>query len=116
MTQADRPPHIAAIMRTVNTEYPSDMVATLETYLAELEARQPEQLGPIAAILRKIVADLPLDAGAALTAYIASLEARLENISPAQVASPVEPESLYWRLERRASQRRERALRKMNYH
>ena len=108
MTQTQRPPEITAILEKVIAEYPADMVATLEAYLADLEARQPDQLAAITTILKTIIADLPLDASAALIAYVARLEA-------GQQPAPVEPESIHWRLEKRAEKRRERALRKLRY-
>jgi hypothetical protein len=108
MSPQERPSQIAKILETVVLEYPADVVATLEAYLADLEARQPDQLEPITAILKTIAADLPLDAGASLTAYIAFLEAR-------QLPVQAVPESRYWHGERRAADRRARALRKLTY-
>jgi uncharacterized coiled-coil protein SlyX len=112
MTQAERPDQIATILKTVVADYPADMVANLDAYLVDLEARQSEQLKPITAILNTIVAELPLAEGASLTAYITWLETHQQA---ALAKTSVEPESLYWRLERRAAQRRERALRKLEY-
>jgi hypothetical protein len=39
MNQSDRPAQIATILKTIHSEYPDDVGAALEAYIAELETR-----------------------------------------------------------------------------
>lgn len=40
MNQTDRPTQIAAILKTIASEYPAGMGASLEAYISNLEAKQ----------------------------------------------------------------------------
>jgi hypothetical protein len=40
MKQPDRPAQITAILKTMDSKYPAEMAASLEAYIADLEAQQ----------------------------------------------------------------------------
>lgn len=40
MKQVDRPAQITTILKTIGSEYPADVTATLEAYISSLEANQ----------------------------------------------------------------------------
>lgn len=43
MTQANRPPQITEILKTVFMELPTDMAASVEEYVSHLEANQQDE-------------------------------------------------------------------------
>ena len=114
MTHADRPTQIAAILEMLRAEFPADMMASLETYMVDLEARQPDRPDYIAAILKAIGSGNPSDTEASLEAYIADLEARQQAPAYGKRASSRDSTWLYWHGVKRAQQRREHALRKQD--
>jgi hypothetical protein len=114
MTHAARPTQIAAILKAIETEYPDDMGAFLEKYIADLEARQPKRPAQIDTILQSIDSDHPLDMGVFLKAYIFALEAGQGTMSYGKSGTLRDPKWQYWHGVKRAQQRRERALRKQH--
>lgn len=82
MVQANRPANIIAILKSVGTEYPADMRATLAAYISELETRQSARPAHITAILRAIDPDHPGGRGMLLETYISALEANQRTIQP----------------------------------
>ena len=112
MTHADRPTNIEEILETIRTEFPEDMVASLETYLADLESRQPDRPAHITTILKMIGSEQMTVMGTSLETYIAVLEAKQRMIASIKGARSRDPGRMYWHGVERARQRRERALRK----
>ena len=112
MTRAARPTQIAEILKTIAAEYPDDMGASLEAYIADLEAKQSDRPAQIAAILKTIDSDHPLDMGIFLEGYISALEAGQQAISIDKKAASEDSESLYWRVEKRKQKLRQKAVRK----
>jgi hypothetical protein len=114
MTRAHRPTQIAAILEMLRAEFPADEVASLETYLADLEARQPDRPDHIAAILKAVGSDHPSDTGASLEAYIADLEASQQVMPLHKAARSQDLVRLYWQGVKREQHLRQRALKKFN--
>ena len=112
MAHADRPTQISEILETIRTEFPADMAASLETYLTDLESRQPDRPAHITAILKMIGSEHMTVMGTSLEAYITVLEAGQRTIPSSKGAKSRGPERMYWHGVERARQRRERALRK----
>ena len=114
MTQAGRTAQITAILKTIASEYPADVGASLEAYISELEAKQPDRPDQIAAILKTIGESHSVDMAVPLEAYIADLEAR-QQAKPFRKSSQ-DVVKLYWQGVKRDQQHRARALRKQNNH
>jgi hypothetical protein len=112
MTRAARPNQIAEILKTIAAEYPNDMGADLEVYIADLEANQPDRPPQIAAILKTIDTDHPLDMGMFLETYISALEAGQRTTPSGKKGTLRDPERQYWQGVEREKQRRSRAVRK----
>ena len=112
MTHAARPTQIAAILETLRTEFPADIMASLETYMTDLEAKQPDRPDQIVAILKAIDEAHTVDTTAPLEVYIADLEARQQAIPLRKSSQDVV--KLYWQGVKRDQQHRARALRKQN--
>jgi hypothetical protein len=116
MIHSDRPTQIATSLEMLRAEFPADMMASLETYMVDLEARQPDRPDYIAAILKAIGSGHSTDTAASLEAYIADLEARQQTRLPGTSAPSRDSVWLYWHGVKRAKQHQERALRKQNNH
>ena len=114
MAHIDRPTQIATILKAIETEYPDDVGASLEAYIADLEANQPKRPAQIAAILKTIDADHPLDVGMFLEGYVSDLEAKQQAKPAHKGISSQEIEGRYWHGVKREQQRRARALRKQS--
>ena len=113
MTRANRPKQIAEILKTVATKYSNDVATSLEAYIVDLEANQAERPAQIAAILQTIDSDYPLDMGIFLEGYVSALEAGQQRNIPTDKKSKLrDPEWQYWHSQKRAKQRRNRAVRK----
>ena len=114
MTHTTRPTQITEILKAIDSDYPADIGISLEAYLADLEAKQPERPAQISEILNTIDSDHPLDMGIFLQGYVSDLEARQEAKSPRKGASSRDTEWLYTHAGERKQQHRARALRKQN--
>ena len=118
MTQDKRPTQVSTILTTLGSGDDPYSVE-LETYIAELETKQPVRPSRITAILTSIGLQYSADIETALEAYITDLEAKQQLVSNgAEKASPYDPENppvwSYERAKRREQHRRERAKRKRN--
>jgi len=112
MTHINRPTQIATILETIGSGEDHEISAELETYIADLEAKQPDRPSRIATILQTVSSQYPVDMGSALEAYIADLEASQQPIPSGK--APRDSASLYWHGVKREQQRRARSLRKQN--
>ena len=84
----------------------------LETYIAELEARQPTRPTHIISILSDIDSQYPADIVFALETYIANLESNQQATKPKQKTPVLEGESAPIWSHKRAEQRRQRRQRR----
>jgi len=110
MKARTRPEQIDSIL---NSLYSDDNIVTeLETYIADLEAKQPDRPTSITRCLEEVEFHHSAEAMASLEAYLSVLEANQQPVPPGKV--PVSSESLYWRSVRREEERKARALRKQN--
>jgi hypothetical protein len=119
MKSIDRPTQITTILKTICSEDDTAISAELETYIADLEAKQPIRPARVAAILRTIGSQYPADMEISLEAYISDLEARQQADLPGNDHTPSwDPDNPpIWSNQRqveREQHRRERALRKQN--
>ena len=114
MTRATRPTQITTILKAIETEYPDDVGTTLEAYIADLEAKQPERPSQIDSILQTIDSDHPLDMGLFLEGYVSDLEAKQQTRPARKGLSSRDPEWLYTHAAKRKQQHRARALRKQS--
>ncbi len=110
MKVRNRPEQIDNIL---NSLAPDDETMTeLQTYIADLEAKQPDRPERIIAVLKDIAARYPAEAMAFLEAYLSELEANQQSVPPDK--APLPTESPYWRSVRREKERKARALRRKN--
>ena len=79
MTQADRSIRITTILKTIDSGDDAEISAELETYIADLEAKQPARPPRIAALLKTIDSQYPADMGISLEVYISDLEAKQQT-------------------------------------
>ena len=108
MKPRTRPEQIDIILNSLDAE----MTTQLETYIADLEAKQPDRPPKITKWLKEVAQRHSTEAMATLEAYLSQLEA---NQQPVLLDSASEStESLYWRSVRRKEQRRVRAQSKHN--
>jgi hypothetical protein len=101
-------------LKAIETEYPDDVGTSLETYIADLEAKQPQRPAQISAILKRVDTDHPLDMGLFLEGYVSDLEAKQQAKPARRGISSQEIEGRYWHGVKREQQHRARALRKQN--
>ena len=119
MNHIERPTQITTILKTIHSGDDPETSAELETYIADLEAKQPDRPSRIAAILKNIGSDYPADMGTSLEAYISDLEAKQQAVqsehNPAPAWDPNNPPiwSHQHQVERE-HHRREQALKKLN--
>jgi hypothetical protein len=119
MKHIDRPTQITTILKTIGSGDDAEIRVELETYVAELESRQPDRPGRIKAILKTIGSQYSADVAATLEVYISDLEARQMAVLPDDDYAPSQnPDNPpYWShvyMVERENRRRERALRKQN--
>jgi hypothetical protein len=119
MTQITRPSQIAAVLRTLSSGDGKALGTELETYIAELEAKQPDRPTRITAILQSIGAWHPADIMTALETYILALEAKQHSAPSDTIQTPLwdpnnPPVWSHQREVERQQRRRERALKKLN--
>lgn len=119
MSHINRPPKIAIILETIDSEKDTAIRTELERYIANLEARQPDRPDRIAAILKSIGTAYSAELEGALETYIAGLEAVQQplqsEIDHHDLWDPENPP--VWSQQRfmeRERQRRERAVKKQN--
>jgi hypothetical protein len=82
MKAVDRPTQITTFLKTVSSKDDGEIRTELETYIADLEAKQPDRPTRIAAILRTIGSQYPADVRAFLEDYVSDLEARQQTVLP----------------------------------
>ena len=116
MTYHKRPVQIDSILKTLDSGDEADFGTELETYIAELEAKQPVRPSRIVTILVNIGSQYPVEMKAHLDAYITDLEAKqqvqLEEENEVQAYDPENPPVWsYERFMRRQKRRQERAAR-----
>ena len=118
MTHIDRPTQITTILKTIGSGADAEIRAELETYITDLEAKQPDRPTRIAAILRTIGSGYTADIAISLEAYISDLEARQQAVLPGADHTSWDPDnSPAWSHQRsveREQHRRERAVKKIN--
>lgn len=103
-----RPEQIDRILNDLNPD--DETMIELRTYIADLEAKQPDRPAPIAAILAKVVARCSAEAGASLEVYISQLEANLQSTPPGKKSDSTTDR--YWRSVRRDKEQKAHALQK----
>ena len=114
MKQLDRSDHIAAILETIGPKYSAGKMASLEAYIADLEAKQPDRPAQIAAMLEAIGSDFPAEMRVSLEAYISDLESNQMAVPPGKGAPAHDTAWLYWQTVKSERRHRARALRKQN--
>ena len=119
MKQINRPDQINLFLKTIGTSDDIEIGRELETYIAELEAKQPDRPTRIATILRQIDTQYPEEIGTSLEIYISELEARQQTVPSGNGYIPARdtnnpPVWSHARAVRREQQIRQRALRKQN--
>jgi len=121
MKQSDRPAQITAILETIGSGDDAAISAELETYIADLEAKQPHRPARIATILSAIGSQYPPNIGISLAVYISDLEAKQQPALPEEKHTPVydpnnPPVWSQLHIAEREQHRRERARKKkMDY-
>ena len=114
MKSINRPIPITTILNTISSGSDRAISAQLETYIADLEAKQPDRPKAITEILSMIGSHYTVDLQAVLETYIANLEAKQQPIT--QVKNQVAFEANnppVWSQQRTAEReqhRQERAL------
>jgi hypothetical protein len=119
MKHIDRPIQISTILKTMSSGDDTKVRAELETYIADLEAKQPDRPMRITAILKDIGAHYPADMRAALEVYVSDLEARQQAVLPDNNLTPTwdtknPPVWSHERSVQRDRHHREQALKKHN--
>jgi hypothetical protein len=114
MNVSTRPAHIIATLNTVASNQDAQLSAELETYIADLEAKQPERPRRIADILKTLTDQYPAEEMASLGAYISALEANQQRALTNPTAPDKIPMWSHLRTMQREEQRRQRAIRKRN--
>lgn len=115
----DRPTQITTILRTLTSGDNAEISDELESYIADLEAKQPDRPARITEILSIIGSQNSADVSRSLEAYISDLEVRQQIVLPANDFAPSRnPDKLpiwsYQRVLKREQRRRESALKKQN--
>lgn len=113
MTHTTRPKQITTILNSLDAAKTDAGSIELETYIAELEARQPTRPTHITSILSDIDSQYPADIVFALETYIANLESNQQVTKRKQKNAPVlegEPAPIW--SHKRAEQRRQRRHRR----
>jgi predicted KAP-like P-loop ATPase len=105
-----RPEQIDKILNSLDAA--DDMTIELETYIADLEAKQPDRPSGITRCLEEVALRHSAEAMASLEAYLLKLEANQQPV-PLSMA-PVSTEFLYWRSVKREKEHKAHALRKQN--
>jgi hypothetical protein len=119
MKYIDRPTQITTILKDIFSGVDAEISAELETYIADLEARQPIRPVRIAATMSIIRSQYPDETGISLEAYISGLEARQQAVLPGNGFTPSwDPQNPpVWSQQRsteRKQHRQKRALQKQN--
>jgi len=114
MKSINRPTPITTILKTISSGPDTAISAQLETYIADLEAKQPDRPKAITEILSVIGSRYTVDAQTSLEAYIANLEAKQQPITPVKKSVAFEANNPpVWSQQRTAEReqhRHERAL------
>ena len=115
MKSINRPTPITTILNTVSSGSDAAISTQLETYIADLEAKQPDRPKAIIEILSMIGSRYTVDLQAVLETYIANLEAKQQTAAPLKALPPAldpnnPPVWSHQRTAEREQHRRERAL------
>jgi len=114
MKSINRPTPITTILKTISSGPDAAISTQLETYIADLEAKQPDRPKAITEILSVIGTHYTVDVQAALEAYIADLEAKQQPITQVKNQAAFKANDLpVWSQQRTAEReqhRHERAL------
>lgn len=119
MTQITRPTQIATLLQTLTEGDGKALGTELETYIADLEAKQPDRPTRITAILKAIGATHPADIMAILETYVVALEVKQQPAPSNTIQAPLwdpnnPPVWSHQRQVEREQRRRERAVKKLN--
>lgn len=117
MKYMDRPIQINTILKTISAHDDTDFSTELETYIGDLESKQPDRPTRIVAILSQIETQYPAEMGISLETYISELEARQQTVASDNNFTPSwdannPPLWSHARVVRREQQIRQRAVRK----
>lgn len=82
MSHVNRPTQISTILETISSGQDKKISTELESYIADLEAKQPNRPARIAEILRSIGAQYPAYIEDSLEVYIADLESSQQPVKP----------------------------------
>lgn len=110
MKARTRPEQIDNILNSLDAA--AAMTIELETYIADLEAKQPDRPSRITRCLEEVALHHSAEVMVSLEAYLSELEAHQQPVPPGK--AKVSTESRYWRSVRRENERRARALRKQD--
>jgi hypothetical protein len=103
-----RPEQIDSILNSLGTE--DVLITELQTYIADLEAKQPDRPSSITRCLEEVALHQSAETMASIEAYLSELEAHQQPVPPGKTKAATE--SRYWHSVRRENERRARALRK----
>jgi hypothetical protein len=82
MNQSATSTQITSILKAISLGDGAKISAELESYIAELEAKQPHRPAHITAILSTIRSQYPADMEVSLETYISNLEEKQQAIVP----------------------------------